>query len=89
VKIGLRLGAIVLTGTFAVGCAAGGYEPAALKRDLVKTGVSAEVADCVGERMSDTFGANNLGARVEPSAEERNAQRKIIRECEKKAAPTP
>jgi hypothetical protein len=86
VKIGLRLGAIVLIGTFAAGCAAGGYEPSSLKRDLVKAGVSREVADCVVEGMTDKVGANILGARVEPTAEERNAQRVIIRKCEAKDA---
>ncbi len=88
-KIGLRLGAIVLIGTFAGGCAAGGYEPASLKRELVEVGVTPEVADCVVEGMTKKFGPNILGGRVEPTAEERNAQRKIISACQANADKTP
>jgi hypothetical protein len=85
VKSGLRLGAIVLIGIVAAGCTAAGYEPNTLQGRLVKAGVAPAAAKCVIQGMTEKFGAPILGARVEPSAQEINAQRVILRRCQVKA----
>jgi hypothetical protein len=84
VKSGLRLGAIVLIGTFATGCTAGGYAPNTLQGRLVKAGVAPAAAKCVIGGMTEKFGAQILGARVDPSALEINAERVILRGCQVK-----
>ena len=86
-KIGLRLGTIVLIGTCAAGCAASGYQPSALEKKLVAVGVKPAAAKCVVEGMTEKFGSQILGARVEPSPAEINAQRVILRRCEVKLVP--
>jgi len=84
VKSGLRLGAIVLIGTFAAGCTAGGYAPNTLQGRLVEAGVAPAAAKCVIQGMTKKFGTQILSARVEPSAPEINAERVILRRCQVK-----
>jgi hypothetical protein len=84
VKSGLRLGAIVLIVTVAAGCTAGGYDPNTLQGRLVKAGVAPAAAKCVIQGMTAKFGTQILGARVDPSAQEVNAERVILRRCQVK-----
>ena len=83
-KSGLRLGAIVLIGIVAAGCTAGGYEPNTLQGRLEQAGVPPAAAKCVIQGMTEKFGTQILGARVDPSAQEINAQRVILRRCDVK-----
>ncbi len=83
------MGAIVLIGAVAAGCTAGGYEPSSLQGRLVKAGVAPAAAKCVIQGMTEKFGSQILGARVDPSAEEVNAQRVILRRCEVKVRKQP
>ena len=83
----MRLGTIVLIGTCAAGCAASGYQPSALEKKLVAVGVKPAAAKCVVEGMTEKFGSQILGSRVEPSRAEINAQRVILRRCEVKLVP--
>jgi len=82
VKIGVRLGAIVLIGTLAAGCAAETKNARALQRSLVSIGVSPAVAKCVVDGMSNTFGDRRLGAHEAPTAAEIRAQKALVRKCE-------
>jgi hypothetical protein len=87
VKIGLRLGTIVLIGACAAGCAAAGYQPSALEKKLVAAGVKPAAAKCAIQGMTERFGSDILSVRVAPSAQEINAQRVILRRCEVKLRP--
>jgi hypothetical protein len=80
----MRLGTIVLIGTFAAGCAAGGYQPSALEKKLVAAGVKPAAAKCVTQGMTEKFGSPILSARVEPTPLEIHAQRVILRRCQVK-----
>ena len=86
-KIGLRLGTIVLIGTCAAGCAAGGYQPSALEKKLIAGGVAPAAAKCAIQGMTEKFGEPILSARVRPTPQEINAQRVILRRCEVKLRP--
>ena len=86
-KVGGRIGAIVLTGLFASGCAMGGYDPGALRSHLVSIGVSPAKAKCVVDGMTEKFGDNRLGGRADASALELKLQRSIVRRCGVPAVP--
>ena len=88
-KSGLRLGAIVLIGMFASGCTAGGYAPGTLQSGLVEAGVAPTAAKCVIQGMTEKFGTQILGARVDPSVQEVDAERVILRRCRVKLKAQP
>jgi hypothetical protein len=84
VKIGVRLGAIVLIGTLAAGCAAETKNARTLQESLVSIGVTPTAAKCVVDGMSNTFGDRRLGAHEVPTADEIRAQKALLRKCEVK-----
>lgn len=88
-KVGGRLGAIVLTGFFASGCAMGGYDPGALRSHLVAAGVTPAQAKCVVDGMTEKFGDNRLGGRADATGAELKLQRAILRRCGVKAETSP
>ena len=79
---------IVLIGTSAAGCASGGYNPGALERRLVSTGVSRRAAKCVIDAMTEKFGEDRLGGRADATADEVKAQRVLLTRCGVKTAPS-
>ena len=86
-KIGVRLGAIVLIGTLAAGCAAETKNARTLQKSLVSIGVSRAVAKCVVDGMTETFGDRRLGAQEAPTAAEIRAQKILVRKCGVKVKP--
>jgi len=87
VKVGGRIGAIVLIGLFASGCAMGGYDPGALRSHLVSVGVPPAEAKCVVDGMTESFGDNRLGGRADATAAELKLEREILRRCGVPAKP--
>jgi hypothetical protein len=81
VKRWFRVGAIVLIGVFASGCAESGYNPGALQRHLVNAGESPAVAKCVVNSMTAKFGVPHLGGRADPTKDELDAQRALMKKC--------
>ena len=76
-----RAATIVLIVAATAGCAATGYSTGAARRHLESAGLTAAQASCVAGRMGPEFGDSRLGARAEPSAAERAAERALMREC--------
>jgi hypothetical protein len=76
-----RAGLIVAIGALCSACAAGGYDAGAVRRHLVKAGLSQEAADCVVLHMGPRFGDERLGARADPTAAEIAAERALMRTC--------
>jgi hypothetical protein len=81
VKIGVRLGAIVLIGAFASGCASDVPDARGLQDQLVAVGVAPAAAKCLVRDMRDLFEDRRLGAQEEPTAAEVAAQRELARKC--------
>jgi hypothetical protein len=77
---------IVLIALSVSGCAASGYDPAALRSQLIDVGLSQKAAACVVDHMGPRFGDARLGARTNPSAAERNAERTLLKACGVRAA---
>ena len=80
-KIGVRLGAIVLIGAFASGCASDVPDARALQDQLVAVGVAPASAKCLIRQMRDKFTDVRLGAQERPSDEEVALQRELARKC--------
>jgi hypothetical protein len=81
VKTGVRLGAIVLIGTFATGCASQVPDARALQDQLVAVGVAPAAARCLVRQMRKDFTDVRLGAQEHPTDEEIALQRELAREC--------
>jgi hypothetical protein len=72
---------IVLIAVSVSGCAASGYDAAALKSHLIDAGLSGAAATCVVDRMSPRFGDARLGAHADPTAAELDAERALLKAC--------
>jgi hypothetical protein len=81
-----RAALIVVIGALCAACAAGGYDTGAVRRHLVKAGLTPSQADCVVLHMGPRFGDQRLGARSAPSAAELKAERALMRACGVKLA---
>jgi len=81
VKVFGRAATIVVIALSVSGCAASGYDPAALTTRLIDAGLSRRTAACVVDHMGPRFGDARLGARTDPTAAELNAQRALLKAC--------
>lgn len=75
--LALGFGALLLAS-----CAQPGYDPSALQRKLVKTGVTQQQAKCITDGLDAAFpDPNELVTRSAPTVQEEQTTAAIIKKC--------
>lgn len=86
-RTAIRIGCAAATLALA-GCATPGYSPSRIQSELVQAGATPKQAQCVTDKLSDTFDLTQLGSHSEPSkgtkkgdVDEFATTRAILRTC--------